>query len=142
MLIKVFKFGFVILVQDVGCEGYYYLGILLFGVFDQYVLCVVNLLVGNVLIVVVLECVLLGLQLEFQCDVLVVVCGVCMMFCLEGVEMLLDIFFWVCVGQVLGFDFICVGVCGYFVIDGGIVVFEVLGSCLIYGLGMIGGLQG
>lgn len=61
MMIKVKQFGLVILVQDGGWEGYYYLGILFLGVLDQYVLCSVNLLVGNYVIIFVLECSLFGL---------------------------------------------------------------------------------
>ncbi len=142
MSIKVLKPGLATSVQDAGREGHYHLGIPPSGALDQYALRAANLLVGNAPTAAVLECALLGPQLEFQRDALVAVCGARMTPRLEGTEMPLDTSFRVRAGQVLGFDFIRAGARGYLAIDGGIAVPEVLGSRSTYGLGAIGGLQG
>lgn len=142
MSIKVLKPGLATSVQDAGREGHYHLGIPPSGALDQYALRAANLLVGNAPTAAVLECALLGPQLEFQRDALVAVCGARMTPRLEGAEMPLDTSFRVRAGQVLGFDFIRAGARGYLAIDGGIAVPEVLGSRSTYGLGAIGGLQG
>ncbi len=142
MSLKVLKPGLATSVQDAGREGHYHLGIPPSGALDQYALRAANLLVGNAPTAAVLECALLGPQLEFQRDALVAVCGARMTPRLEGAEMPLDTSFRVRAGQVLGFDFIRAGARGYLAIDGGIAVPEVLGSRSTYGLGAIGGLQG
>ncbi|WP_132589969.1 biotin-dependent carboxyltransferase family protein [Pseudomonas aeruginosa] len=142
MSIKVLKPGLATSVQDAGREGHYHLGIPPSGALDQYALRAANLLVGNAPTAAVLECALLGPQLEFQRDALVAVCGARMTPRLEGAEMPLDTSFRVRAGQVLGFDFIRAGARGYLAIDGGIAVPEVLGGRSTYGLGAIGGLQG
>ncbi len=135
MSIKVLKPGLATSVQDAGREGHYHLGIPPSGALDQYALRAANLLVGNAPTAAVLECALLGPQLEFQRDALVAVCGARMTPRLEGAEMPLDTSFRVRAGQVLGFDFIRAGARGYLAIDGGIAVPEVLGSRSTYGLG-------
>lgn len=142
MSLKVLKPGLATSVQDGGREGYYHLGIPPSGALDQYALRAANLLVGNSATAAVLECTLLGPQLEFQRDALVAVCGAAMTPRLEGAEMPLDTAFRVRAGQVLGFDFIKAGARGYIAIDGGIDVPVVLDSRSTYGLGAIGGFQG
>ncbi|MCY1426201.1 KipI antagonist [compost metagenome] len=142
MSIKVLKPGLSTSVQDSGREGYYHLGIPPSGALDQYSLRAANLLVGNPATAAVLECTLLGPQLEFQRDALVAVCGAAMTPRVDGAEMPLDTAFRVRAGQVLGFDFIKGGARGYVAIEGGIDVPEVLGSRSTYGLGAIGGYNG
>ncbi|MDJ1442796.1 hypothetical protein MU752_07940, partial [Pseudomonas aeruginosa] len=90
MSIKVLKPGLATSVQDAGREGHYHLGIPPSGALDQYALRAANLLVGNAPTAAVLECALLGPQLEFQRDALVAVCGARMTPRLEGAEMPLD----------------------------------------------------
>ena len=65
MSIKVLKPGLATSVQDAGREGHYHLGIPPSGALDQYALRAANLLVGNAPTAAVLECALLGPQLEF-----------------------------------------------------------------------------
>ncbi|MFC5699602.1 biotin-dependent carboxyltransferase family protein [Pseudomonas sp. GCM10022186] len=141
-MIKVLKPGLATSVQDGGREGYYHLGIPPSGALDQFALRAANLLVGNAATAAVLECTLLGPQLEFQRDALVAVTGARMTPRLDGTEMPQDAAFRVRAGQVLGFDYIKAGARGYVAIDGGIAVPEVLGSRSTYGLGAIGGFQG
>jgi biotin-dependent carboxylase-like uncharacterized protein len=142
MSIKVQKPGLATSVQDAGREGHYHQGIPPSGALDQYALRAANLLVGNPATAALLECTLLGPQLEFQRDALVAVCGAHMTPRLDGAEMPLDTAFRVRAGQVLGFDYIKAGARGYVAIDGGIEVPEVLGSRSTYGLGAIGGFHG
>lgn len=142
MSLKVLKPGLATSVQDAGREGYYHLGIPPSGALDQYALRAANLLVGNPATAAVLECTLLGPQLEFQRDALVAICGAAMTPRLDGAEMPLDTAFRVRAGQVLGFDFIKAGARGYIAVDGGIAVPEVLDSRSTYGLGAIGGYNG
>ncbi|RCI74395.1 allophanate hydrolase, partial [Pseudomonas aeruginosa] len=101
MSLKVLKPGLATSVQDAGREGHYHLGIPPSGALDQYALRAANLLVGNAPTAAVLECALLGPQLEFQRDALVAVCGARMTPRLEGAEMPLDTSFRVRAGQVL-----------------------------------------
>ncbi|MCY1495533.1 KipI antagonist [compost metagenome] len=142
MSIKVLKPGLATSVQDAGREGHYHQGIPPSGALDQYALRAANLLVGNPATAALLECTLLGPQLEFQRDALVAVCGARMTPRLDGAEMPQDAVFRVRAGQVLGFDYIKAGARGYVAIDGGIDVPEVLGSRSTYGLGAIGGFHG
>ncbi|MGC8100806.1 biotin-dependent carboxyltransferase family protein [Metapseudomonas otitidis] len=141
-MIKVLKPGLATSVQDAGREGHYHLGIPPSGALDQFALRAANLLVGNAPTAALLECTLLGPQLEFQRDALVAVCGARMTPRLDGEEMPLDAAFRVRAGQVLGFDYLKAGARGYLAIEGGIAVPEVLGSRSTYGLGAIGGLEG
>lgn len=142
MSIKVLKPGLATSVQDAGREGHYHQGIPPSGALDQYALRAANLLVGNPATTALLECTLLGPQLEFQRDALVAVCGAGMTPRLDGAEMPVDSAFAVRAGQVLGFDYIKSGARGYLAISGGIAVPEVLGSRSTYGLGAIGGFLG
>jgi allophanate hydrolase subunit 2 len=90
MSIKVQKPGLATSVQDAGREGHYHQGIPPSGALDQYALRAANLLVGNPATAALLECTLLGPQLEFQRDALVAVCGAHMTPRLDGAEMPLD----------------------------------------------------
>jgi hypothetical protein len=68
MAIKVLKPGLATTVQDAGREGYYNVGVPLSGALDQYSFRAANLLVGNDENTAVLECTLMGPELEFQRD--------------------------------------------------------------------------
>lgn len=142
MSLKVLKPGLASSVQDAGREGHYHLGIPPSGALDQFALRAANLLVGNPATAAVLECALLGPQLEFRRDALVAVCGARMTPRVDGAEMPLDSAFAVRAGQVLSFDYLKAGARSYLAIDGGIDVPEVLGSRSTYGLGAIGGYLG
>ena len=75
MAIKVIKPGLATTVQDAGRVGYYNVGIPLSGALDQYSFVVANLLVGNDETAAVLECTLMGPELEFQHDAVIAVAG-------------------------------------------------------------------
>jgi len=75
MAFKVLKSGLATTVQDAGREGYYNVGIPLSGALDQYSFRAANLLVGNEENTAVLECALMGPDLEFQRDAVIAVTG-------------------------------------------------------------------
>jgi len=75
MSIKVIKPGLATTVQDQGREGYYHLGIPPSGAMDQYSMTLANLLVNNQENDAVLECSLLGPELQFLQDAMIAVCG-------------------------------------------------------------------
>lgn len=142
MTIKVKQPGLATSVQDGGREGYYHLGIPPSGALDQYAMRCANLLVGNGPTTAVLECSLLGPQLEFQCDALVAVTGARMQPRVDGQEQPLDMAFQIKRGQVLSFDFPKAGARSYLAIAGGIDVPVTLESRSTYALGALGGWQG
>lgn len=142
MSIKVIKPGLATSVQDAGREGYYHLGIPPSGALDQYSMKTANLLVGNAPDAAVLECALMGPELEFQSDALVAVCGARMQPRLDGDDMPLDVSFRVRAGQVLSFDYPKAGARSYLAVAGAIEVPMVLGSRATYTLGALGGVQG
>ena len=84
MAIKVLKPGLATTVQDAGREGYYNVGIPLSGALDQYSFRAANLLVGNDESAAVLECTLMGPELEFQRDAVIAVTGAEMTPKLDG----------------------------------------------------------
>lgn len=142
MSIEVIKPGLATSVQDGGREGYYHLGIPPSGALDQYSMKTANLLVGNEATTAVLECTLMGPELEFHNDALVAVCGARMQPRLDGEEMPMDTSFRVRAGQVMTFDFPKAGARTYIAVAGGVDVPEMLGSRSTYALGALGGLEG
>lgn len=75
-MLKIICVGMYIIVQDGGCYGFCQLGISYCGVLDMFVLCIVNLLVGNDVNVFVLEITFGQLIVEFEIDGWFVLMGV------------------------------------------------------------------
>jgi biotin-dependent carboxylase-like uncharacterized protein len=142
MAIKVLKPGLATTVQDAGREGYYNVGIPLSGALDQYSFRAANLLVGNDEHEAVLECTLMGPELEFQRDAVVAVTGAEMAPKLDGVAAARNQAIAVKAGMVVSFDFMRSGARAYIAVSGGIDVPVILGSRSTYGLGAFGGFQG
>ena len=142
MAIKVLKPGLATSVQDAGREGYYNVGIPLSGALDQYSFCAANLLVGNDEGAAVLECTLMGPELEFQRDALIAVTGAEMAPKLNGAGASRNQAIAVKAGTVVSFDFMRTGARAYIAVAGGIDVPVILGSRSTYGLGAFGGFQG
>jgi allophanate hydrolase len=84
MHIKVIKPGLATSVQDAGRNGYYHLGIPPSGALDQYSFRAANLLLGNPETTAVLECTLLGPQLQFSIACRIAVCGADMLPLING----------------------------------------------------------
>jgi len=142
MAIKVLKPGLATTVQDAGRVGYYNVGIPLSGALDQYSFCAANLLVGNDESAAVLECTLMGPELEFQRDAVIAVTGAEMAPKLNGTPAARNEALLVKAGTVVSFDFMRVGARAYIAVAGGIDVPLILGSRSTYGLGAFGGFQG
>jgi biotin-dependent carboxylase-like uncharacterized protein len=142
MAIKVLKPGLATTVQDAGREGYYNVGIPLSGALDQYSFRAANLLVGNDEKAAVLECTLMGPELEIQQDAVIAVTGSEMAPKLNGTLAPRNEAIAVKAGTVLSFDFMRLGARAYIAVSGGIDVPVILGSRSTYGLGAFGGFQG
>ena len=142
MAIKVLKPGLATTVQDAGREGYYNVGIPLSGALDQYSFRAANLLVGNDEKSAVLECTLMGPELEIQHDALIAVTGAEMAPKLNGTLAPRNEAIAVKAGTGLSFDFMRLGARAYIAVSGGIDVPVILGSRSTYGLGAFGGFQG
>ena len=142
MAIKVLKPGLATTVQDAGREGYYNVGIPLSGALDQYSFRAANLLVGNDENAAVLECTLMGPELEFQRDAVIAVTGAEMAPKLNGSVAPRNQAIAVKAGTVVSFDFMRSGARAYIAVAGGIDVPIILGSRSTYGLGAFGGFQG
>ena len=142
MAIKVLKPGLATTVQDAGREGYYNVGIPLSGALDQYSFRAANLLVGNDENAAVLECTLMGPELEFQRDAVIAVTGAEMAPKLNGSVVPRNQAIAVKDGTVVSFDFMRSGARAYIAVAGGIDVPIILGSRSTYGLGAFGGFQG
>jgi biotin-dependent carboxylase-like uncharacterized protein len=142
MAIKVIKPGLATTVQDAGRVGYYNVGIPLSGALDQYSFTAANLLVGNDESAAVLECTLMGPELEFQRDAVIAVTGAQMAPKLNGAPAPRNEALAVKAGTVVSFDFMRVGARAYIAVAGGIDVPVILGSRSTYGLGAFGGFQG
>ena len=142
MAIKVLKPGLATTVQDAGRKGYYNVGIPLSGALDQYSFRAANLLVGNDEGAAVLECTLMGPELEFQRDAVIAVTGSEMAPKLNGTLAPRNEAIAIKAGTVVSFDFMRLGARGYVAVAGGIDVPVILGSRSTYGLGAFGGFQG
>lgn len=142
MAIKVLKPGLATTVQDAGREGYYNVGIPLSGALDQYSFRAANLLVGNDENTAVLECALIGPELEFHRDALIGVTGAEMVPKLNGTPGTCNEAIAVKAGTVVSFDSMRTGARVYIAVAGGIDVPVILGSRSTYGLGAFGGFQG
>jgi len=142
MAIKVLKPGLATTVQDAGREGYYNVGIPLSGALDQYSFRAANLLVGNDENTAVLECALMGPDLEFQRDAVIAVTGAEMAPKLNGAPAARNEAIAVKAGTVVSFGIMRFGARAYIGVAGGIDVPVILGSRSTYGLGAFGGFQG
>ncbi len=142
MAIEVIKPGLATTVQDGGRVGYYSVGIPISGALDQYAFRAANLLVGNDENGAVLECTMLGPELEFRADAIVAVTGAQMAPRVNGQEMPTYESFAVAKGARLSFGYLKGGARLYIAVAGGIDVPVVLGSRSTYGLGAFGGFMG
>lgn len=142
MAIKILKPGLATTVQDAGRPGYYNVGIPLSGALDQYSFRAANLLVGNDENAAVLECTLMGPELEFQRDVVIAVTGAELTPKLDGTLAPRDEAIAVKAGTIVSFDFMRTGARAYLAVAGGIDVPVILGSRSTYGLGAFGGFSG
>ncbi len=142
MAIEVIKPGLATTVQDSGRIGYYNVGIPISGALDQYAFRAANLLVGNDENAAVLECTMLGPELEFRQDAIVAITGAELPPRVNGQPAPMYESFAVPKGGRLSFAYLKGGARCYIAVAGGIDVPVVLGSRSTYGLGAFGGFAG
>lgn len=142
MHIKVIKPGLATSVQDAGRNGYYHLGIPPSGALDQYSFRAANLLLGNAETAAVLECTLLGPQLQFSEACQIAICGAAMQPRINGQPQAAHQVLSIAAGDTLDFLPAAAGMRAYLAVSGGIDLPAVLGSCSTYALGSLGGYQG
>jgi biotin-dependent carboxylase-like uncharacterized protein len=142
MAIEVIKPGLATTIQDSGRVGYYSVGIPISGALDQYAFRAANLLVGNDENAAVLECTMLGPELEFRQDAIVAIAGAELPPKLDGQPVPMYESFAVPKGARLSFSYLKGGARCYVAVAGGIDVPVVLGSRSTYGLGAFGGFNG
>jgi biotin-dependent carboxylase-like uncharacterized protein len=142
MAIEVVKPGLATTVQDAGRIGYYSVGIPISGALDQYAFRAANLLVGNDENAAVLECTMLGPELEFRDDAIVAIAGAELPPLVNGNPAPIYQSFAVPKGARLSFGYLKRGARCYVAVAGGIDVPVVLGSRSTYGLGAFGGFEG
>lgn len=142
MHIKVIKPGLATSVQDAGRNGYYHLGIPPSGALDQYSFRAANLLLGNAETAAVLECTLLGPQLQFSTACQIAICGAAMQPRINGQPQAVHQVLSIAAGDTLDFLPAAAGMRAYLAVSGGIDLPAVLDSRSTYALGGLGGYQG
>ena len=142
MHIKVIKPGLATTVQDAGRNGYYHLGIPPSGALDQYSFRAANLLLGNPETAALLECTLLGPQLQFAAACRIAICGADMQPLINGQPQPAHQVLSIAAGDIIDFRPATAGVRAYLAVSGGIDVPDVLGCRSTYTLGSLGGYQG
>jgi biotin-dependent carboxylase-like uncharacterized protein len=141
-MIEVVSPGLHSLVQDLGRDGYYAIGMPPSGALDQYSHSVANLLVGNDISAATLEVTFLGPELLFNDSTTVAVTGATLPVWLDGepVEQWAPVA--VSAGQTLKFGMMTAGCRVYIAVAGGIDTVPFLGSRSTYATSSIGGLDG
>ncbi len=141
-MIEVVSPGLHSLVQDLGRDGYYAIGMPPSGALDQYSHSIANMLVGNDESAATVEATFLGPELLFQNDATVAVTGATLPVFLDGQPAEQWAPLWVSAGQTLKFGSMSAGCRAYIAVAGGIDTVPFLGSRSTYSTSAIGGLDG
>ncbi|MFD1211636.1 biotin-dependent carboxyltransferase family protein [Arthrobacter sp. GCM10027362] len=141
-MIEVVSPGLHSLVQDLGRDGYYAIGMPPSGALDQYSHSVANLLVGNGISAATLEVTFLAPELLFHSSATVAVTGATLPVLLDGQPAEQWAPLVVAAGQTLKFGPMTAGCRAYIAVAGGIDTVPFLGSRATYATSSIGGLDG
>ncbi|GAA3691672.1 biotin-dependent carboxyltransferase family protein [Arthrobacter ginkgonis] len=141
-MIEVISPGLYSLVQDLGRDGYYAIGMPPSGALDRYSHSVANLLVGNTIPAATLEVTFLGPELLFHSTTMVAVTGATLPVWLDGEPVEQWTPLAVSAGQTLKFGMMTAGCRVYIAVAGGIDTVPFLGSRSTYATSAIGGLDG
>jgi biotin-dependent carboxylase-like uncharacterized protein len=141
-MIEVVAPGLHTLVQDLGRDGYYAIGMPPSGALDQYSHSVANLLVGNDILAATLEATFLGPELLFHGSTTVAVTGATLPVSLDGEPVEQWTPLAVAAGQSLKFGMMTAGCRVYIAVAGGIDTVPFLGSRSTYATSSVGGLDG
>jgi len=142
MSVTVLNPGLLTTVQDQGRTGYQQFGVSVSGVMDPRSAALANILVGNPQGEAVLECTMMGPQLQFDQDTCIAVTGGDLGPALDGKP--IENFAAVAVkaGQTLKFTGPKAGCRAFIAFAGGLDIPEVMGSRSTYMKAKIGGLEG
>lgn len=141
-MIDVIKPGLLSLIQDLGRNGYYAIGMPPSGALDQYSHALANLLVGNQLGAATIEVTFIGPELLFHSDALIAVTGATIDTRIDGEAVAHSTTLAVKAGQTLTFGGLSAGARMYLAVRGGIASTPFLGSRSTYTTSKIGGLNG
>ncbi|WP_028546193.1 biotin-dependent carboxyltransferase family protein [Paenibacillus taiwanensis] len=142
MTIRVLSPGLLTTVQDLGRVGYQKFGVLASGAMDTMALTVANLLAGNEEDAAAIEITLLGPQLMFEQDTVVVIAGGNLSPVVDGVAIPLGRPVYIPAGSRLTFGKAVSGCRTYVAVAGGIQVPDIMGSRSTYLRAGIGGFHG
>lgn len=141
-MIEVVSPGLHSLVQDLGRDGYYAIGMPPSGALDQYSHSIANMLVGNDDSAATVEATFLGPELLFQKDATVAVTGATAPVFLDDQPAEQWAPLSVSAGQTLRFGSMSAGCRAYIAVAGGIDTVPFLGSRSTYSTSAMGGLDG
>ena len=142
MSITVLNPGLMTTVQDQGRIGYQQFGVSVSGVMDPRGAAVANMLVGNDEKEAVLECTMMGPQLQFNQTNCIAITGGDLMPTIDGKPVPNYTAIKVEAGQVLKFTMPKTGCRAFIAFAGGLDIPEVMGSRSTYMKDKIGGLEG
>ena len=142
MSITVLNPGLLTTVQDQGRIGYQQFGVSVSGVMDPRAATVANMLVGNDDKEAVLECTMMGPQLQFDKANCIAITGGDLMPTIDGKPVPNYTAIKVEAGQVLKFTMPKTGCRAFIAFAGGLDIPEVMGSRSTYMKAKIGGLEG
>ena len=134
--------GVLTTVQDFGRIGYQQFGVSVSGAMDPRAMRFANLLVGNPENEAVLECTMLGPQLQFDETTIIAVTGGNLGPTLDGQPLKTYCAYKVNAGQTLRFAGLRSGCRAYIAFAGGLDIPEVMGSRSTYTKAKIGGFKG
>ena len=134
--------GVLTTVQDFGRIGYQQFGVSVSGAMDPRAMRFANLLVGNPENEAVLECTMLGPQLQFDETTIIAVTGGNLGPTLDGQPLKTYCAYKVNAGQTLRFAGLRSGCRAYIAFAGGLDIPEVMGSRSTYMKAKIGGFKG
>ncbi|MBU5485113.1 biotin-dependent carboxyltransferase family protein [Clostridium sp. MSJ-11] len=140
--IRIKNHGLLTLIQDNGRYGYQQFGVPVSGVMDSFSHRVANILLGNDEGEALLEATILGPEIEFMDDSLIVITGGDLDPVLNGEPISMWESVYVKKGDILAFGGVKNGCRAYIAFAGGIQVEKVMGSRSTYVKAKIGGLNG
>lgn len=142
MGILIRKPGVLTTIQDYGRYGFQAEGVSPAGVMDRRSAAKANLLVDNPEQEAVLEMMLGGLEVLFETDNVVAVCGAQIPVSLDGKLQKMGTALTVHAGQVLSFGYVQSGLFVYLAFSGGLLIKNVMGSSSTHLKSGVGGVEG
>lgn len=140
--IKVINPGIMSTIQDLGRKGYQAYGVPEAGAMDKEAALIANLLLGNPEDAALIEVTVMGLELEFDGQVMIAVAGADLNFQINGVPAPMYQSICMQAGSRLSFKGIRQGSRAYLAIGGQVCLPKIMDSYSTYMRGQLGGYQG